>query len=287
MSKSDISVAAFLELRKQFFDKDLSPIPFSLRPKVNTQDDPLDEHIADNVFSKLEGIKCMRSGALTSPDLILYTEKASELHPIQLEDPKNMLGMELKKTERNKRGTISRASCIDFNSTPPCGTMIVYNQNNETIFVSGSYLFMCLEPVSNSKKVIISSLALVDGNLLNDDFDFYLSIVGERKKQINLGSYGDGMNRARPMLGFPNPLGIEGFDHTATLIHSSEEAEGLVPVAKIERTRAQDSKINQFYCHRFPSDVTPGKIQDLKDPFNIPEGRSTKTNRRGKFKLDF
>lgn len=95
------------------------------------------------------------------------------------------------------------------------------------------------------------------------------------------------MFRSDQCWGFPNPLGIEGFDNTATLIHSSEGVEGLVPVAKIERTRTQDSKINQFYCHRLSSDVAPGKIQDLKDPFSIPEGRSTKTNRRGKFKLEF
>ena len=34
---------------------------------------------------------------------------------------------------------------------------------------------------------------------LNQDFDLYLAIVGAREKQIGLGTYGDGVNRQRPM----------------------------------------------------------------------------------------
>jgi hypothetical protein len=43
--QTDLSVEAFLALRNRFFDSGATPKPYSLRDKLNTQDDPLDEYI--------------------------------------------------------------------------------------------------------------------------------------------------------------------------------------------------------------------------------------------------
>jgi hypothetical protein len=42
----DLPTAAFLQLRRRFFDEAGKPIPFALRDKRNTQDDPFDEFLA-------------------------------------------------------------------------------------------------------------------------------------------------------------------------------------------------------------------------------------------------
>ena len=292
MSK-DITVEIFLALRNKFFTKTRKPIAFELRPKKNTQDDPLDEYIAENVLSKLNGVDFNRSGALTSPDVVVYKKDASQLHPIQLEDNSNMIvGMEIKRVGRNKQGVIARSSSVDFNSTPPCGTILVYDKNNEPLNIKGFYLFVCLEKDPKwSHKMIISALSLVDGNLLNDDYDFYLSVIGERTKKIGLGSYGDGMNRSRPMLGFANPLGINGFNRNVTLVHSRDdlniENDSLYRVNTILRTSSSGT-VREFYGYRFKDDVPEGwECRILVDPFEIPKGRTTRTNQRGRFKVAF
>ena len=51
----------------------------------------------------------------------------------------------------------------------------------------------------------VSAMTLYDSSILNDDFDLYSEWGHE--KEINLGTYGDGANRNRPMLIFSNPLG--------------------------------------------------------------------------------
>jgi hypothetical protein len=52
----DLVTRAFLALREHFFDARGRPIPFSLRPKRNTQDDPFDELLATAVLVDLSGI---------------------------------------------------------------------------------------------------------------------------------------------------------------------------------------------------------------------------------------
>lgn len=287
MSK-DLTAKTFLALRNKFFDENLQSISFFLRPKKNTQDDPLDEYIANHLATVLDE-KCERSGALTSPDIVVFDPEANTLHPIQLENKlSHIFGMEVKKVGRTNQNNISRASAIDFNSTPPCGTVSIYNQAGTALNVRSFYLFVCLEssePFLKSNKKKITALTLVDGDILNSDFDFYLNITGQREKKIGLGSYGDGMDRARPMLVFPNPLGINGFDKNATLIHSNPNLSliypNLIRVFKIKR------KSNEFYCYRIQNDSVGIIEKDLGDPFVIPKGRSIATNQRGKFKVSF
>jgi hypothetical protein len=101
---------------------------------------------------------------------------------------------------------------------------------------------------------VLSALALCDGNLLNRDFAYYLSVVGERTKQIGLGTYSDGANRSRPMLIFANPLGIAPLDHSVTLVHERGDLESewpeLVRVGILRRT-SQGGAIFTFHCKGF------------------------------------
>jgi len=119
-----IPIDAFVVLREHFFNESGEPNVFFLRPKRNTQDDPLDEYIADNVLSKL-GIECERSGPLVSPDIVLFDRPDTD--EIQFDD---IVAIELKKVSRAKNGAISRSSSIDYNSTPPCGKVRVYAKQN-------------------------------------------------------------------------------------------------------------------------------------------------------------
>ncbi len=136
----------------------------------------------------------------------------------------------------------------------------------------------------------MSALALVDGNVLNDDFDLYLSIVGEREKRIGLGSYGDGADRARPTLNFANPLGAAQIHERPTLIHPlgtlGSMKSGLERVYEVVRTRPQGEPA-KFFAYRIPPDVPRDhKETVLTDPFPTP-ARETRTRPRGRFRLPF
>lgn len=137
---------------------------------------------------------------------------------------------------------------------------------------------------------MLTALALVDGNVLNADFDLYLETVGEREKRIGLGSYADGADRARPMFIFSNPLGAQELDHRVSLVHPDPALENTVSdlrmVYELERTlRSGDT--NRFYCYRLASDVPDGwTVTTLKDPLPTPK-RETRTRPRGRFKLSF
>ena len=118
-----------------------------------------------------------------------------------------MMGIEVKKLERGQDGKIARASGLDYNSTPPCGAIRVYDASGQPLDMRGFYLFVCLERGKRVGTNWLSALALCDGNALNADFDYYLAVAGERSKEIGVGTYGDGANRNRPMVIFANPLG--------------------------------------------------------------------------------
>lgn len=133
-------------------------------------------------------------------------------------------------------------------------------------------------------------MVLCDGNLLNEDFNYYLSIVGERVKEIGLGTYGNGANRTRPMLIFSNPLGAPQLDHSTTLIHSKDDLQRDVSKLRqlgfIKRT-IQQGGTSAFYCYRLADDVPKDHRQfELLDPFPLP-ARTEKTQPRGRFRLNF
>lgn len=290
MADSDLTVEVFQVLRNVFFDKSARPIEFALRPKQNTQDDPLDEYIYHAIRVGLPNATCEKSsGPLISPDMIVYRENKCNGASAKalMNDTSMIVGIEAKKLERTPAGDVGRSTGLDYNTTPPCGNVIVYDRTNKEIIVRGFYLFLCLEPVQRAGTYKITALVLCDGNALNADFDFYKSIVGIRKKEIMLGSYGDGANRVRPMLIFPNPLGAEQFDHHITLIHSDENLVSRYPFLTKVHTlqRSYAGKAAKFSCYRFNMDVEKGwKIADLVNPFPTSE-RDTATQQRGRFML--
>jgi hypothetical protein len=206
-------------------------------------------------------------------------------------DLSRIVGLEVKKLERTAQGAVARASGLDYNTTPPCGRIRVYDAGGAPLDIRGFYLFVCREAArARSPDYVLTALALVDGQLLNADFDFYLSIVGERLKKIGLGTYGDGADRARPMLIFGNPLGVPQLDRRATLVHPSaklgQDVPGIRLVHRIRRTRAGGRK-EVLYGYRLASDVPRGwTIATLADPFPTPE-REEQTRPRGRFKLSF
>lgn len=289
--RTDLTVEAFRVLRQSFFDKRCRPKPFLLRDKLNTQDDPFDEHVHGLLSRKIKRAQCVRApGPLITPDIVLFRPDFCE-HRKQSTlrgDVSRIVGLEVKKIERGKTG-VARASGMDYNTTPPCGTIRVYDNGAQPLDIRGFYLFVCQEPVERRAQTYrLTALALCDGNILNEDFDLYLSIVGERRKTIGLGTYADGVDRNRPMLIFSNPLGFAELDHAVTLVHGSgrlaDEFSDLRLVHKLTRTGERGK--HTFYCYRKKSDVPTGwRVQAFTDPFPTPSRRSTATQRRGRFRL--
>ena len=285
----DLPTLAFIALRQRFFDDRGRPRPFYLRDKGNTQDDPLDEFLVQDVLAKLAGVTCSPApGPLISPDMVLHTPSVS-----RRDDLSQIVGIEVKKIERTARGSVARSSGLDFNTTPPCGRILVYDVAAEPIEIRGFYLFICLEPAphgsNDGHEMIVSAFALVDGNVLNEDFDLYLSVIGERAKRIELGTFGDGADRTRPMLIFGNPLGIAELDHSATLIHPNNKLADTLPSlaqAYILRRSVQGNDHREFCCYRDARDFSGGTVGTLIDPFHTP-ARDTRTRPRGRFVLPF
>ncbi len=290
----DIVTEAFLALCSRFFDENAEPIPFSLRDKLNTQDDPFDEFLATDVLVDIDGITCAKaSGPLITPDMALYRpDKCEGAECADLVDDLDcIVGIEVKKLERTAQGSVARKSGLDYNTTPPCGRVRVYDVAGSTVDIRGFYLFVCLEKVSgDSGEVRLTALCMIDGNALNEDFDFYLSITGERKKSIGIGTFSDGADRARPMLIFANPLGVSEFDGKPILIHPSDDIaqdeSELALAYRLSRTVSNEDP-RKFYCYQRVSDLPEGwTVGDLVDPFLTPE-RDTRTRPRGRFKLPF
>ena len=211
-------------LRDAFFQPSGSSKSFSLRFKGATQDDPLDEFIAKMLSHQLRDATCQKPpGGNTNPEIVVYRNNACEgaLREILKSDTSGIVTVEVKKLARGRSGRIARSTGLDHNTTPACGTVRIYDAEDKGLDIRGFYLFVCQEPVENGNH-ILTALALCDGNILNEDFELYLSIVGPREKEVGLGTYGDGVNRNRPMFVFSNPLGAEQLDHSCTLVTKDE-----------------------------------------------------------------
>jgi hypothetical protein len=292
---TDLTIESFLILRSSFFGKNAKPRSFRLRDKRNTQDDPLDEYIHKLLSDHLPThVDCLKApGPLITPDLvILRPEFCRAVAKATLaSNLTHIVAVEVKKLERTQSGAVARPSGMDYNTTPPCGTVRVYDSSGAALDIRGFYLFVCQEPVRDQgDRYRLSALVLCDGNLLNEDFDYYLSIVGERVKEIGLGTYGNGANRTRPMLIFSNPLSTPELDHGVTLIHSRDDLEReisqLRQVGIIRRT-TQQGGTRILYCYRLADDVPEDNRQfELLDPFPLP-ARTEKTQPRGRFRLNF
>lgn len=284
----DLAAQAFIVLRNFFFDENGDPKQFQLRDKRNTQDDPFDVLVYDVLENGLGAdIECVRApGPLVSPDMaILRPERLKSTPRLEIKnDSTSIVAIEVKKLERGSNGKVARASGLDYNSTPPCGTVRVYDGANSTLDIRGFYLFVCLEATRSGGLFELSALALCDGDILNADFKYYIDITGERSKDIGVGTYGDGANRNRPMVIFANPLGADAIDNSVTLIHKSADLNvpGIVKVGTITRTIATTNLNAEFTCYRSDLDADGSQFA-LTDPFPSAKNRSERTTGRGKF----
>ena len=290
----DLATQAFLTLRSHLYSGPDDPTPLDLRDKRNTQDDPFDEYLAETVFDSIDGVETAKASPLTTPDIVLYrsgTLAGSEKD--DLEDTLDtILAIEVKKLERNKSGSVARPGGLDYNTTPPCGKVRVYDEQDRALDIRAFYLFVCLEEApSDSSQNIVTAAALVDGNAINRDFELYLSITGEREKEIGLGSYGEGMDRQRPMMVFPNPLGWARINDQATLIHPrqdlSQDAGELEKLFDVTRS-VDNGDSHLFGCYQHSDDVPKGwSVREIENPFPVPADRKRRTQQRGRFTLPF
>ncbi len=291
---ADFAVHTFLILRRAFFDAGARPKPYRLRDKRNTQDDPFDEYVHNLLSRELPSdVTCLRApGPLITPDLVVLRRDACKgVHrSVLASDTSRIMALEVKKLERAQGGGVARASGMDYNTTPPCGTVRVYDAGGQPLDIRGFYLFVCQEPVAGEAGHFhLTALVLCDGNLLNADFECYLSIVGQRTKHVGLGTYGNGANRNRPMLIFANPMGASELDHRVTLIHGRDDlarqTEGLTQVGLIRRS-SQAGGTSVFHCYRLREDMEAGHgAFDVTDPFPTP-ARTEATQPRGRFRVD-
>jgi hypothetical protein len=290
---SDLSVECFKVLRKHFFNVDGSSTAFHLRNKKYTQDDPFDEYLCSVLTNNLDEAKCVQaSGPLITPDLVIYRpDLCKQSKRVELkEDLTRIIAIEVKKLERTPDGQVARRSGLDYNTTPPCGIVRVYDTNDKSIDIRCFYLFVCLERAPQKKQqYIISAMVLCDGNVLNEDFDYYLKVTGQRTKRVGLGTYGNGADRQRPMLIFANPLGAKELDRKVTLIHPRGDLEKLcgdLRLTYVLQRRTTNCLKREFYCYRLTQDVQPDwRVTTLLDPFPTPK-RVQQTQARGRFRLD-
>lgn len=285
----NIPAKVFSVLRELFFDGNGIPRKFHLREKRNTQDDPFDEMIAYELKSTLNpiGLMCEKApGPLISPDIAIYNSKINLESDQAISNPEQLIGIEVKKLERSTNGAIARASGLDYNSTPPCGSIRLYSPSGKAITAKGYYLFACLERTDDLYSV--TAMCLCDGSVLNDDYDLYNEITGSREKGINLGTYGDGANRNRPMLIFANPLGAGFLDRNISLISGIDLSNIGGNISLAWRIHRKDTMRNDhlFFAYLDKRDVPFGHgVIDVYDPFPVPQHRSVETQGRGRFRL--
>lgn len=286
---SDLAGAVFAALAAEFFTPDGTPRAFALRDKRQTQDDPFDEHVGIVLNQRLpEEMRVFLSGRpLVSPDLIVARpeETRALLQGGKDVDSRHIIGIEVKKLNWNKSGT-GRASGMDYNSTPPCSTIKIEADNGALVRIAAFYLYIILRPAPGNQSVV-SSLALVSGAVLNEDVELYERITGIRQKVIGLGSYGDGVDRQRPMLLFANPLGWPWLVGHATLLHSAqgiESEQDVVMRRRMYRTTREGAS-REFFCYRMAGEIPEAPEPDVTEPFPTPKNRKTETTQRGRFKI--
>lgn len=254
---SDFIPKVFYTLCKHFFTENGTKNSFKLESKSTVVSDPFVEYLDEKVLSKLKEIKYTVAPPHISPDLAFYESN---------KNPENIFGIEVK-TSKSKSGD------INFNSTPPCGKIIIEIDDKEEI-VSSYYLFVQLTSLEEENTFEIGTMMLIDGDFINSDFDLYLEATGIREKRIDLGSYGDGMDRQRPMFVFPNPLGIAGIrSERSTLISkirfdSPKDEIGMVAILNRDGQK--------FFVYQ--------AIRILNGPF-VNVTRSTATKIRNKLKV--
>lgn len=285
----DLAVKVFLTLHASFFDEYGNPIPFYLRDKANTQDDPLDEHIVELLRNGIPQVECYKAGAITSPDIAILDRSLvnGTWFESELQDLNKVLAIEVKKVERESNGVVARATGMDYNSTPPSSLVYLYDKNDRAFMVRCFYLFVCAEVAPDGENTIVTALTLCDGAALNTDVELYKQIVAPREKSLGVGSYGEGAIRSRPMVIFPNPLGTSWLSRTSALIHPSADLEKynnqLRLVCMINRTLVESGQVNRFYCYQHRGMQECSAPTEVTDPFPTPKTRQQ--GQRGRFRV--
>jgi hypothetical protein len=283
----DLAADAFLSLRDLLFAADLSPTEFNLRPKLNTQDDPLDEYLRDQLSARLTSASVSGvSAPLISPDFVV-TQPGLTLSAGESADTTQACAIEVKKLERET----ARGSGADFNSTPPCGTLTVYTRARDPMAIPGFYFFCVVGRAPAGRPCAVTSASLVDGNILNADASLYEAAINPRTKRISLGTYGDGMDRTRQMYVFANPLSWSWLHLKPTLIHRRNDLGGkhLLRVAKLTRIAVSGDAFD-FWCYVARADQKQLRLRKdeitVVDPFHVTAKRVEATAQRGRFILD-
>ncbi|MCP2325245.1 hypothetical protein HDA40_003752 [Hamadaea flava] len=235
-----------------------------------------------------QGILVITSGKpLVSPDLVVARPEETRLliaGGTDL-DARRIVAVEVKKVNSDASGRAARSTGIDYNSTPPAATVKVESAAGNLLRVPAFYLFVVLLP--HGEDQVVQTLALVTGSALNQDIQLYDDATGVRQKSIGLGTFGDGLDRQRPMFVFANPLGWPWLTGEATLLHDRSdlaEEQNLVRVREVERT-AKDGTVHTFWCYRLRRGVPDITGPKVSEPFPTPANRKTETTPRGRFQV--
>lgn len=299
----DLLAAAFVSLASAFFDhssgkavpRELEPLP----PKRETQDDPFDVRVGDILAADLPGIRGAATsvrrarGPLISPDLVLIDETGAGARargPIDDAAPPVAwaAGVEVKKLQPSATG-IGRASGMDYNSTPPTPVCRIGVAGTiGTLAVPATYTFAILD--ARAERPQVSGLVMCVGSVLDASDEEYLRAIGSRTKLIGLGSYGDGMDRVRPMFVYPNPLSASDFAECATLVSERSDLDTEYPqlaaLGTLRRTLRDDGGQVEFTYYTMAADAATRAGGDLLDPFRAVANRSESTAARGRFVLE-
>ena len=282
-----LPVIVFQQLREVFFSDDLTPKPFSLPEKGSAQDDPLDRYIA-LMLDEIQGIDVITSGANTSPDVVVLdsSTKKDILLEGEEEFSSRIIGLEVKKLDRTPTGKVARLTGLDYNSTPPGPYFEVKDSKGNSVKIKSYTLFLCVE--KRSDDYFTTAMVLSTNTFINSDDKEYVFATGNRTKEIGLGTFQDGVNRNRPMYVFGNPLSVDGTDEHATLILDSDEV--VETLLHFQDLRRQDEagRWVEFRSYQDSRDLPASHVvQTINDPVKVPSKRTSSTNPRGKFELDF
>lgn len=112
--QEDLAAASFVALRNSLAEPGGAPLPFTLRPKASTQDDPFDVYLCERLEKAFPGRVQGAPGPLISPDMVVV---AAEVEPnaVTTLDTTQACGIEVKRFKKLS----SRSTGMDFNTTPP------------------------------------------------------------------------------------------------------------------------------------------------------------------------
>lgn len=200
----------------------------------------------------------MEGGALTDlPGVRLFTDEPN-VHPHLVLRPDSAtggdgyLGIDIRTLAEGADGDDRNGVTLDYGDLPPCGLFKAERADGKHIYIKGYYLFILFDPSPGA----IRTMALCDGDFLNDDMGFLLQEEKAGNPSDGCGAYGEGAGRKKASYLFPNPLytGISELVDQVTLIHTSGDLNArfgdLHPVHRVKRVR-RDGSSARFFLYRY------------------------------------